>query len=297
MNELAVVTPTFHSDAELFADLHRSVLDNTPPDTVHHVFVPPRDYDLFRGYQGPRCQVRTSSSLLARQAVRVAGMDFFLSARRPWPPVRGWVAQQAVKIAAVSELDASAVLVIDSDVVLVRPVRAERFRLDGKWMLYREDRAVTAALERHVIWHHVARRMLGLPAPPPLPLPDYVSPVNVWRPATVRAMIGHITDATGRPWMDVFTGQRHVSEFMLYGVFVDEVLHARRQPPPTDQRICYPTWQRTPLDHDGAIAFAEGLWPEAIAMMISAKSRTPVRVRRAAIRRCAEIVSAESGRR
>jgi hypothetical protein len=44
------------------------------------------------------------------------------------------------------------------------------------------------------------------------------------------------------------------------------------------------------LSHADAIAFAESLEPEAVAMMISAKSNTPMDVRRAAIERCAEIV-------
>ncbi len=40
MSELAVVTPTYRPDADLFAHLHRSVLEHTPADTVHHVVVP-----------------------------------------------------------------------------------------------------------------------------------------------------------------------------------------------------------------------------------------------------------------
>src|SRR5689334_15826556 len=36
MAELAVITPTYREDAEIFADLHRSVLEFTPDDTIHH---------------------------------------------------------------------------------------------------------------------------------------------------------------------------------------------------------------------------------------------------------------------
>jgi hypothetical protein len=35
--KLAVVTPLFRDDAEVFADLHRSVLAFPPPGTVHRV--------------------------------------------------------------------------------------------------------------------------------------------------------------------------------------------------------------------------------------------------------------------
>jgi hypothetical protein len=292
MSELAVITPTYREDAEIFADLHRSVLEFTPADTVHHVVVPPRDRNLFAEYQGPRCRIWTSSELLPRRYlhVRVGRVESFVNVRRPYPPVRGWISQQAIKMAATAQLDADTVLLADSDVVLVRPVRAGRFVDGGQRLLYREEQAVTADMARHVIWHQVARDLFGLPPSPPPPLPDYVSPFNFWEPAVMRALQERISQTTGRNWLDAFTTQLHISEFILYGVFVDEVLSASGPRPPGDTTICHNYWDVTPLDQDGAVAFADRLGPDAVAMMISAKSHTPLEVRRAAIQRCTEIV-------
>ena len=292
MSELAVITPTYREDAEIFPDLHRSVLEFTSEDTVHHVVVPPRDRRLFGRYEGPRCRVWTSSELLPTRYLhmRLGRLESFLNVRRPWPPVRGWISQQAIKIAMTARLDTRVVLLADSDVVLVRPVRADRFLLDGQLSLYREEKAVTADMERHVIWHRVARELFGLPPSPPLPLPDYVSPFNFWEPAVVRRMQQAIRATTGKDWLDAFTAQLHISEFILYGVFVDEVLGASAPRPPADVTVCHNYWERTPLDRAGAVAFAERLDPDAVAMMISAKSDTPLDMRRVAIERCAEIV-------
>jgi hypothetical protein len=290
MSELAVITPSYRADAGLFPDLHRSVLEFTPDDTVHHVFVPRADRRLFAQYEGPRCRVWDRSNLIPRRYLRVARSNYHVNVRRPWPPVRGWVMQQAVKIAATGQLDADVVLLADSDVVLVRPVRADRFKTGGRLTLFREEKGVAADMERHVIWHRVARELLGLPQAPPPPLPDYVSPLNAWDPAIVRAMQQRIRETTGRDWLDAFNSQLHISEFILYGVFVDEFLSASVPRPPTDITICHNNWERSPLDHDAAVAFADALGPDAIAMMISAKSHTPEDVRRVAIRRCAEIV-------
>jgi hypothetical protein len=290
MSELAVLTPSFAGDAEIFADLHRSVLEFTPDDTVHHVFVPLRDKHLFARFEGPRCRLLTSRELLPPRFVRMGRGDSYVNVRRPWPPVRRWVMQQAIKLAAAAKIDADVVVVADSDVVLVRPVTADRFRVGDKRLLFRTDDGVHAGMDRHVIWHRVSRELFGLPPTSRLPLPDYVSSFNFWDPAVVRAMLARITEATGGDWLDAFTSQLHISEFMLYGVFVDEVLHASGPRLPGDTSICLNTWQRTPLALDEAIAFAEQLEPEAVAMMISAKSNTPVDIRRAAIERCAEIV-------
>jgi Family of unknown function (DUF6492) len=293
MPELAVITPTYRPDAGLFTELHRSVLEFTPEDTVHHVFVAGRDRQLFARFEGPRCRVWTHTDLLPARYVHVPRSNVYLNARRPWPPVRGWIVQQAVKIAATARMDADVVLLADSDVVLVRPVRADRFFADGRLCLHREERGVTAEMRRHVIWHRVARELLGLPPAPPPPLPDYISPLNVWDPAVVRAMQQRITEVTGRSWLDVFTGQIHISEFILYGVFVDDVRGTSADPPPSDITILHDNWSGTPLDHDAAIAFADRLGPDAIAMMISAKSHTPDEIRQAAIRRCADIVRSD----
>ncbi len=289
MSELAVITPSFRGDAEIFSDLHRSVLEFTPHDTVHHVFVPHRDKHLFARYEGPRCRVRTKSEVMPRRYVRVRGDDF-VNSLRPWPPVRGWITQQAVKIAASAHIDADVVLLADSDVVLVRPVHADRFTADGRRALYREPKGVTAEMERHVIWHRVAHDLLGLPPASPPPLPDYVSPLNFWEPSAVRAMQRRIRETSGRDWLDAFTSELHISEFILYGVFIDEIASPADSRPPGDITVCHNAWQRTPMDHAEAIAFADRLGPDAIAMMISAQSHTPVDVRRAAIRRCAAIV-------
>lgn len=293
MTELAVITPTYREDAEIFADLHRSVLEFTPPDTVHHVFVPPRDKGMFAAYAGSRCRIWTVSELLPARYlhVRAGRAEAFVNARRPWMPVRGWIIQQAVKIAAAAQLDARTVLLADSDVVLVRPVRTQRFVTDGQPLLFREEKGVTADMDRHLIWHRVACRLFGLPPGPPPPLPDYISPFNFWNPAVVRAMQERIRDTTGRHWLDAFTAQLHISEFILYGVFVDEVLHASSPRPPADTTVCHNYWDRQPLDHEAAVAFAERLGPDAVAMMISAKSRTSEDIRRVAIERCAQIVT------
>jgi hypothetical protein len=234
--------------------------------------------------------------MLPRRYRPVPGMNYHVNLRRPWPPVRGWIMQQTIKLAAAGEIDADLVLMADSDVVFVRATTAERFQVGGRRWLYREEGGVTADMERHVIWHRVARELFGLPPAPPPPLPDYVSPLNAWEPGVVRAMQRHIERVTGRNWLDVFNGQLHISEFILYGVFVDEVLHARpdggaQDRLPSDITICHNNWQRSPLSVDEAVKFAGEIGPDAVAMMISAKSDTPMEPRRAAIKRVSEVVA------
>jgi len=252
--------------------------------------VPFRDRGKFAEYEGPRCRIWDRSTLLPHRYLRAPLTDIYVNIRRPWPPLRGWVMQQTTKIAAAGQSDADIVLLIDSDVVLVRPVDPQRFIIDGQVCLYREDGGVTAGMKRHVVWHRVARELLGLPPAPPPPLPDYVGPVAFWAPATVRALQERIRAITARDWLDAFNSQPHISEFILYGVFVDEIPCADAHRVPIVHDLCHNYYERTPMNADAATAFAQQIKAEAIAMMISSKSHTPMDVRRAAIRRCMEIV-------
>lgn len=284
-SDLSVITPTFRRDASLFHELHQSVLEYTPPDTVHYAIVPPADRSLFARYEGSRCRIVTYEDIIPRRYIAVPGKQLWINARRPWPPVRGWIMQQLVKIAMAGRVDSRAVLMADSDVALVRPVSAAAVLADGSVRTFRDPRGVRDEMERHVLWHRVACTLLKLPAPPRPPLPDYISPLNIWEPDVVRSMQEHISRSNGKGWMDLISSQLHFSEFILYGVFVDEIAKAHR-PPPTYADICHNSWERVPLDTGSVPEFVEGMSPEALGVMISAHSHTAIDVRRSAIDAC-----------
>jgi hypothetical protein len=292
MEDLVVLTPSFRGDAALFEDLHDSVLANTASSVVHHVVVPPSDARLFRRYEGPRCRVLTHRDLLPRYCVSVPhASGLTLNLRRPWPPVRGWVTQQIIKLAGAAAIDARAVLIIDSDAVLLREPTLDQFTHNGRPWHFRVDHAVTADMERHLVWHNVARQLLGLPGVVSAPAPEYVSPITVWDPAVVRSLIEHIADTTGRNWIDAVAGQLHISEFVLYGVFVD---HVRGEMAPYAGPLCHNYYERVPLTPADARAFADEMPPNALGAMISSHSHTPHDLRRDTFRRCAQIAEARA---
>ena len=293
MDDLAVLTPSFRGDADLFADLHASVLACTLPPVVHHVVVPPSDVHLFRQYEGPRCEVWTHRHLLPRHMLSVPrGSGLTISARRPWLPVRGWVTQQLMKLAGTAAIDARAVLIVDSDAVLLRRLTIDDVAPDGQPWHFRHDDAVVAGMDRHLTWHNVARKLLAVSGRASAPAPDYVSPIAVWDPVVVRALMEHIEDTTGKDWIDAVAGELHVSEFMLYGIFADHVLGGMR---PHQGPLCHNYYERVPLDHTGARAFAARMPSGALGAMISSHSGTPVRVRHDAFRACAELVRGFTG--
>lgn len=290
-SQMVVVTPTYAPDLELFRDLHQSVLRCFPPSVRHVAVVPETHRSLFRQFEGSRCEVVGVGEVLPRSVLALPFLrlnfggghpaPLWVNLRRPYPPLRGWIIQQLVKLAVANQMSEKIIVTADSDLVFVRPVTAETFAPGGRPRLYRLDDGVDNSLPRHMRWHSVARDLVGLAAPPPPPLPDYVSALVNWDRDVVTRMLRRIEDVTGRRWLDSVGRELHFSECILYGVFADEFERAEHVTLTSDS-LLYPYWETTPLTTDQAGAWLEHVGPTDIAYMISAKSHTPMDVRRAA---------------
>jgi hypothetical protein len=189
--------------------------------------------------------------------------------------------QQALKVEACRRVDADILLVLDSDVLLVRQVTTATLTIEGRPRFYRLLAAVDGNLPRHVQWHAVSRKILGLP-PAVFPAPDYVSSFNVWDPLVVHAMLNRIERVTGQHWMDAITMQPSFSEWTLYGVFVDEFVHNMASVA-TGSSLCHSYWDTMPLSPERAAEFVAGIGSDDVAILIQSKSQTPLDVRRSAV--------------
>ena len=278
---LEVITPSYAPDFELCADLNASVLARGT-GVRHTIIVPPRDVAMFTTLAGEHTVIRSVDEFLP--GLRRLPKNFWLNPRRPWLPVRGWIAQQLVKLAAAAASDADLVLMVDSDIVFVQPIGADTFRSpSGQPEFYRLAAAVDERLPRHVLWHEAAHRLLGLGPRPPTPLPDYVSCPCVWEPSVVRALLDRIEDVASAPWQRVVAAEPHVSEMMLYGVFVDAVSDTSSDRHVVDDMRCHRHYDEVALDEAELHRFLGGIRPVDHSVMISAKSGTDLEIRRAAL--------------
>lgn len=278
---MAVVTPTYAPDLDLFGDLHASVLRCFPAGVRHVAVVDEPDLPLFRQFEGPRCLVLSVRDVLPRSVRALPFTTLRVNVRRPVPPLRGWIVQQLVKLAVARQLPERVAVLADSDLVFVRPVTESTFAPRGRTRLYRRDGGVDASLPRHVRWHVAAHALLGLPPAPAPPLPDYVSSLNTWDRDVVARTLRRIEEVTARRWPEAVGRELHFSEWTLYGLYADEVEHGNAVTV-TGDSLCRSYWDTAPLTGDGAAAFISSLAPDDVAYMIGAKSRTPLMVRRAA---------------
>ncbi len=83
--------------------------------------------------------------------------------------------------------------------------------------------------------------------------------------------------------MDAVTAQPTFSEWTLYGVFADEFVKDVADIA-TESSLCHSYWDLLPLTVERAADFVASTGSDDVAILIQSKSRTPLAVRRAALR-------------
>jgi len=278
MSTLSMITPSYRPDLELCGELVQSVKKHGPALLEHTLIVPTIDMEAFADLG----DARAASDYLPRSFVP-APRNVWINLRRPVPPVRGWILQQVVKLEAAARSSASVVLLVDSDIVFIRPFSIDTYYRNGQARFYRTANAIHAGMRRHILWHQVARKLLGLRPTDSLPLHDYICWPMAWDPEIVRAMLRRVEQATGMRWQSAVASQMHFSEGILYGVYVDEVMGGA--PYSEDRMLCTDYSDETPLDERAIEALQSQTSSQDIAVMISAKSGTALAARRRAVAR------------
>jgi hypothetical protein len=287
---LAVLTPSYAPDFDSFAILHRSVLEFTDAEVVHYVVVPDEDLALFAtiassrmvliGYRDILPRSFVSTAWFAHAVARVPGVPrgarfIAVNARRPWPPLRGWLLQQIVKLSMAMRAQCDTLLLVDSDVQLIRPVAEHTFATPAAVRFYRKPDAITADMTRHVAWHRVARRMIGA-APDGLPpFADPIGSLISWDPEIVRQCTDRLSDVSSRPWETAVSREWEFSEYVLYGEYLAEFGTARQLSFAATTTLCHSHWDQIPLDLDGARRFVDSIDPADVAVHVQSNSNTP----------------------
>jgi hypothetical protein len=187
-------------------------------------------------------------------------------------PVRGWVVQQLVKLALAEQIAADVVVFADSDVVLMRPFRNDSvIDPDGRVRLYANPDAIDENLPEHIGWHRSAERLLGI-EPMSAPMPDYITHLVPWKRENAATLLRHIEATTGRHWLRAVAAASDVSEYIVYGRFVTDVLGENAGQWVTSSSLCRDYWTTAPLSDAELAAFIDGVGPEEVAVSITAKA-------------------------
>jgi hypothetical protein len=264
-----IITPSYTPDFERCKLLNYSIKKFVTTPVNHYIVVDDRDYDLFYQLQSETTQILTKEALLPWWIKRIPiQKNVWFSLKTL--PVRGWLIQQIIKIASALYIAENVSVFVDSDVLFVRPFQLENLVRYGKIRLYRGCEGNDVQKQWHLKWHQSAAKLLGLSEIDPT-IPDYITQIISWRKDCVLQLCQQLEKISGRSWIETLCNSWNLSEYVLYGIFVDNVLKGARHYY-NDKNICHNYWLAESLSKLELEDFIKNIDPEQVAVMISAKA-------------------------
>jgi hypothetical protein len=160
-------------------------------------------------------------------------------------PLRGWIMQQVTKLSANRASPAEHLVFADSDLVFIRPFGAADILRAGRLRLHRIPGAKDSG--EHLRWHHRAADLLGIERR--YFGSDYIGQLISWRRSHLEGLQQHLEQTLQRPWHRGVARSLRVSEYILYGAYIDAVVGlADSGHYPVADDLCHCCWFRDEAD-------------------------------------------------
>ncbi len=270
-SKFGIVTPSYAPDFARCQTLCWSIDKFVAPDINHYIVVDRQDYQLFSQLAGPRRKIITKESILPWWIKRVP----FLNKKNLWLsyktlPLRGWLVQQIIKLSAARYTTEETIVFVDSDVIFVRPFDLNSFVKEGQVRLFKVDNGNVENIKNAANWDRATNHLIGLSD---VEHPhNYVGQIITWKRDNLLKLYQHIEDSTGKNWLTALCGSLHLSEYHLYGNFIDCILQERSGHFYDDSHICHQYWDDVSMSKEQLQAFFAEIPPTCIAVMLSAKA-------------------------
>jgi hypothetical protein len=216
-SSICIITPSHVGDIRQFSVLRRSI-KLFAPGFAHIAIVNTEDCDAFRDrFRGDtNLEIIKTSDVLPRsieQRRRKSGPKWLTGKWLHRRLIKGWHAQQLMKIYALAECHYEAAAFIDSDVFFCRPLGPDYFYVDDQLKLFRRRALDAEALDFDISTHEI----LGNPLHQITELYDYVFSPACFRKSSAISLFAEFDRRKRSTWVRRFLAQTRPSEYNLLG--------------------------------------------------------------------------------
>jgi Family of unknown function (DUF6492) len=218
MQSICLVTPTHSRDLEQFSLLRRSI-NAFAPDYPHLAVVNTEDVPEFRDRFGRErnLEIVPSSEVLPKFLEfrrQRSGPKWLTAMRRvPGRVIRGWHAQQLMKLFLLRDLTYEAAAFVDSDVLVCRSLGPGYFYRGADLKLFRQPAPNAECMDFDIASHEI----LGNQLDQITQLYDYIYSPACFRKATAVRLFEEFRRRKRSSWQRRFLAQRRPSEYHLLG--------------------------------------------------------------------------------
>lgn len=240
---LHLITVSHAPDLERCRRLCESIDRFDRTQSIQHTLIcPHRDLPLFADLGKRNRRVVSYQDILPRGYRQIPLL------KRWWLdpggfPVRGWMMQQLVKLAAAAQSDAEYIVIVDSDIVFCRPIDEELFFRDGAIRLVATP--LKSEDKDHTVWQRLSERLLWIS--PQQQFPNYVGQLMSWSPDVLRQMLSRVEKHADKPWFKTLGRLITVSEYTLYSNFAQHLYEGRAKHFLDSQAISLDLWRADDL--------------------------------------------------
>jgi len=144
---------------------------------------------------------------------------------------------------------------------------------DDKLMLFRAPGAGNDPAQHR--WHRTAANVLGLPEREYFGA-SYIGSISAWRRDHLFELYERIQHTTGQNWFAALARQMHLSEYILYGIFVEFVLGEKSRHYFDAPDICHISWDYPMKTEADLERFFAEVRPQHVAFMLASNLGFPV---------------------
>lgn len=221
-------TPSYRNDLDRLMLMRKSIRSFYQGTARHVIAVPREDFRLFTAaLKGDQCEIITQQSLVRPEFFPATGYRTLSKyfPNQAWRLNRfagrgGWIIQQIAKLMAAEMVQNGPIVILDSDLCFVRPFGDSDLIPSTGRLLVRITPETESGRHRKHIAH--SRKLLGLPEGSTEH--HYMSCPAILYAEWVNELMKYIEAQRGKPWQTVLHEQKTLSEYSIYGVFVEEIL-------------------------------------------------------------------------
>jgi hypothetical protein len=267
----AFVTPSYSGDLERCRLLCRSMDAFLTGPWHHYVVVDLPDYELFKSFASPRRSILLTHDIVPKGLRHLFNVPFAKGRSLWWSRstgvMVGWHLQQFVKIGVAAHLPDEGLAYCDSDVFFLKPFDVADLSRNAALRMYRSFEPLLLNRHSNPKYTVNALSILCLTVEHQ-PYYDYVENFITWHRPTVLEMCKHIEAKSGRTWHGALGRKLMISEYALYGNFVDGVLKESASVYVDPHTLCRTKWNAANTSAAEIRAFCADLGPPQVAVGI-----------------------------
>ena len=264
----AFVTPSYSGDLQRCNLLCRSMDAFLTGNWHHYVVVDRPHFALFKHLQSPRRSVLLTDDVMPAKMRLLFHIPFVGGRSLWWSPQTGfslgWLVQQMVKIGISSVVQEDGLAYCDSDVFFLKPLDTANLTHEGRFRLYRTSVRQSVDVITNRPLFSPCLDLLGLSKDQEYF--TYIENFITWRRQTVLEMRDHLANRHKGQWYNAFRNRIQISEYNLYGLFVDEVQKEQQFHYHTSNSLCRTQWNKQQQTEADAATVCAALEPHQVAV-------------------------------